>query len=278
MSFDIKYDRDGNVISNAPAVEQPAIEQEVLQQEAAPDQEPVEAEESIEQEEIIEQPQQQKKQKPTPAESFKQLKEAKEREERERYRVERERDEYAKRLRELEEKVQKQSVAEPDDDYSITINPDDLVEGKHLSKVDKKIKHLERQLQQYEQQTKLATVEARIKSQYPDFDSVVTKEHIATLQQQYPELAHTLNASNDLYATAVSAYTMIKRFGIAQNQQQVQEVERVQRNAAKPRPLTSVSPQQGESPLARANAFANGLTDELRKQLHKEMMEASKNL
>ena len=38
-----------------------------------------------------------------------------------------------------------------------------------------------------------------------------------------------------------------------------------------------MSPQQGDSPLSRANAFANGLTPELRVQLIKEMEEARKN-
>jgi len=51
----------------------------------------------------------------------------------------------------------------------------------------------------------------------------------------------------------------------------------VQANTAKPRPLTSVSPQSGESPLSRANAFAEGLTPELKKNLFKEMQEAKKN-
>jgi hypothetical protein len=50
-----------------------------------------------------------------------------------------------------------------------------------------------------------------------------------------------------------------------------------QKNASKPKPLASVSPQQGDSPLSRANAFANGLTPELQKQLRQEMEEARKN-
>ena len=53
--------------------------------------------------------------------------------------------------------------------------------------------------------------------------------------------------------------------------------ELAQKNASKPKPLASVSPQQGDSPLSRANAFANGLTNELKAQLRKEMEEARKN-
>ena len=47
-------------------------------------------------------------------------------------------------------------------------------------------------------------------------------------------------------------------------------------NAQKPRPLTSISPQQGDSPLSKANAFANGLTPELQAQLLKEMKQSMK--
>ncbi len=49
---------------------------------------------------------------------------------------------------------------------------------------------------------------------------------------------------------------------------------RIQKNASKPKPLASVNPQQGDSPLSRANAFANGLTEELKDQLRKEMSES----
>jgi hypothetical protein len=53
---------------------------------------------------------------------------------------------------------------------------------------------------------------------------------------------------------------------------------RAQKNAAKPKPLASVNPQQGDSPLSKANAFANGLTDDLKKQLRKEMEDARRSI
>ena len=86
------------------------------------------------------------------------------------------------------------------------------------------------------------------------------------------------NSSNDLYSTAVSAYTMIKNLGIAPKGDDfmVQKAQ-AQKNAAKPKPLASVNPQQGESPLSKANAFANGLTDDLKAQLLKEMYAARRD-
>lgn len=70
---------------------------------------------------------------------------------------------------------------------------------------------------------------------------------------------------------------MIKNLGIVPQEVPNTEQERVNKNMAKPRPLISASPQQGDSPLSHANAFANGLTDDLKKQLWKEMDQIRRN-
>ena len=173
--------------------------------------------------------------------------------------IERERDEALRRLKEKE------------DDNDVNLGPDELAEGKHISKVQKEVKRLKEELQNYKAQTIHATTEARLKAQYADFDSVVTQDTVTQLKEQYPELAATLQASTDLYSQAVSAYTMIKKLGIVPESTYAAERTRAQTNAYKPRPTVSVSPQQGESPLSKANAFADGLSDELKAQLLKEM-------
>lgn len=188
-------------------------------------------------------------------------------------RAERERDELARKLQDVVQTRDTSSrLDEPEEDLSYKVEDDALVEGKHLSKVDKKIKKLEQQLQQYQQQSVLSATEIRLKTQYADFDSVVSADNIQVLRTQYPELAESINSNQDIYSKAVSAYTMIKKLGIAQvPDTYIQDKIQAQKNAAKPRPLASVAPQQGDSPLSRANAFANGLTPELQKQLLKEM-------
>ncbi len=196
------------------------------------------------------------------AKNFRQLREKSDR-------IARERDEAMSRLREYESKAKAQESPSDDDEFSI--GPDDLAEGKHLSKVQRQIKKLKEEINTYKQQTSTMTTEARLKTQYPDFDTVVSRDNVEEFRASYPELAQTLNASTDLYATAVSAYTLIKKFGIGQQNAYNAEKEIIQKNAAKPRPLTSVSPQQGDTPLSRANAFANGLTEDLKEQLRKEM-------
>lgn len=184
-------------------------------------------------------------------------------------RLERERDEAIRRAQEIESR--KQSSEE---ENIPQLGPDDIAEGKHLTAYDRKIKKLEQKLEEQRQQSHLMNTEVRLKSQYPDFDKVVSTDNIARLSEMYPEIASTLNSSTDLYATGVSAYTMIKKLGVhVEDTHQVEKAVAL-KNAAKPKPLTSISPQQGDSPLSRANAFANGLTDELKEQLRQEMMAA----
>lgn len=189
--------------------------------------------------------------------------------------AEKERDEAYRKLKEYQSYADTSKKPESqDEDLDINISDDDLVEGKHLGKVAKKIKKLEEKINVYEKNTTAATVETQLRNKYSDFDKVVSKENVDALSRDYPELANTLSSCKDLYSQAVSAYTMIKRMGVYKEDKFVNDRALAEQNASKPRPLTSMSPQQGESPLSRANAFANGLTDELKAELVKEMMEA----
>jgi DNA repair exonuclease SbcCD ATPase subunit len=182
-------------------------------------------------------------------------------------RAERERDELKRALQEAQNRTPEEEI---------TLAPDDLAEGKHLTKVQQKLRNLENKLQEYEQRSHLNIAEARIKAKHPDFDSVVSRENIEVLSALYPELAQTLMHSQDIYTQGVSAYTLIKKLGIHKDVSYEADKQQAQKNSLKPRPLASVSPQQGESPLSHANAFAQGLTEDLKKQLYKEMVQASK--
>ncbi len=181
-----------------------------------------------------------------------------------RERAERERDEAIAYIRQLQQKPNTEQEEE------VNYAPDDLVEWKA---VQKKFNKLEQKLNQYEHQTAYQVTEARLKSQFQDFDQVVTKENIEALRIAYPEIAQSLHATPDIYNKAVSTYNIIKRFGIGEQQpNNLYEKQLIQKNMAKPRSVNSVSPQQGESPLNKANEFANGfLTDERKAQLWQEM-------
>jgi hypothetical protein len=286
--FDMKYDRDGNPIKTSiPTTGAPVVEikkESVVESLADTHEEsaPIEATETESQDNSQEVPAPEPQPAPVlqadPKQSFKELRVQKEK-------AERERDDLMRRLQEIE--YQKQLSAKPappqqasEEDSDFTLGPDDIAEGKHLSKVQRHVKKLEEQIKQFQSQSTTLTAEAKLRAQYPDFDTVVSKDNIDTFRETYPELAQTLTSSNDLYSKAVSAYTLIKKLGIAQNPAQyTQDVERAKTNAAKPRPLTSISPQQGDTPLSRANAFANGeLTEDMKTQLLKEMHAARRGL
>lgn len=183
-------------------------------------------------------------------------------------RAERERDEAIRILREASQRQQ------PQVEEDVQLAPDEYVEWKH---VDKKMKKLENELKRYQQQTYEMSVEAKLKAEHSDFDRIVTQENIASLREKHPQLAQSLDYNPDLYSKASSAYLLIKQLGIVQDPMEQLNKERALKNIAKPRPATSAAPQQGSSPLEQANAFSNGLTDQLSKQLHKEMLDAIKN-
>lgn len=189
-------------------------------------------------------------------------------------RIERERDEAMRILQTMQEQQKSQETQPVEEDDDVNLGPDELAEGKHLSKVGRKIKKLEEQLRNYQKASVESSAEARVKSQFHDFDKVVSQDNIALLKEMHPEIAATLNSNPDLYTKAASAYKMIKNLGIYKEDVFKSERDVAQSNLNKPRPLTSVSPQQGDSPLSRANAFANGLTPELKAQLLKEMNDA----
>jgi hypothetical protein len=263
MSFEIKYDAEGIPVKQPePQFKEEATDQPMT---AAPEEQEPEQQEL--QEETAPEPIQQY-QKPAPQESWKALREKAERAER--------------RAEELESIIlESRSKKQPEveEDLDINVDDDSLVEGKHLSKVNKKIHALQQQLKQYEQQSTVSNTEIKLKTQYPDFDSIVSVDNLNSLRSMYPEIAHTIDSSDDLYSKAITAYTIIKKLGISpQNDPFKNEKETAHRNAAKPKSLASISPQQGDSPLSKANAFANGtLTEELKKQMAKEMNEYRKN-
>jgi hypothetical protein len=189
--------------------------------------------------------------------------------------AERERDEALRLLQEREQLRRAPEPSQETDDFSI--GNDELAEGKHLKKMYNEIKRLQSKVDQYQQNSSTGTAEARLRSMYPDIEKVVSKENMEVLAVQYPELFATIQANNDFYTKGAAAYTMVKKLGIHVEDTFGPDREFAAKNAAKPKPTAVVSPQQGESPLTQANGFASGLTDQLKSQLYKEMLESMRN-
>ena len=76
----------------------------------------------------------------------------------------------------------------------------------------------------------------------------------------------------------VSAYKMVKQFGIDKEPIVESNIQRALKNTNKPRPANSIRPQQGGSPLEKANAFAEGsITPQMQELYRKEMYDAIRN-
>jgi hypothetical protein len=145
-----------------------------------------------------------------------------------------------------------------------------------LTPDQREIQKLKQDFEQYKVQSHETLVEARLHAQHPDFNSVVSQENVAALKEAYPEIAATLQSSPDLYTAAVSAYTMIKKFGIHKDTSSADKAQ-TQSNMSKPRPASSVSVQTGQGALSHANEFASGLTPELKNKLYQEMLDSQKS-
>lgn len=185
--------------------------------------------------------------------------------------AERERAEMAAKLEEYQK--QQQPKEEPEE-QPIDYADEDFIEGKHLKK---EIDAVKKQLAAYKNQQMEATDETRLKQVYNDFDKVVNQENLNKLKELDPETAETIAMSNaSLYTRGSAAYKRIKELNFDVEDNHAGDREKAHENMAKPRPMNSVSPQQGDGPLSMANAFANGLTTDLKKQLWKEMQDASK--
>lgn len=194
--------------------------------------------------------------------------------------AEKERDEYRRKVEEME-KYYKQAdpsrdkkadpIPEPiDEDF--TIDPDDFVEGKHIAKFNDKIKRLEQKLAEQEQRSALSATEKKIKTKYPDFDSVVSEENVKALALVHPEIANSLASSPDLYNKACAAYTLIKKFGIDMSKTYQKEDQKIQSNLSKPRASAGKGSKASSSPLAQADAFSQGpLTEEQKRALYEDM-------
>lgn len=187
--------------------------------------------------------------------------------------AQRERDIMARELQEIRAKLEPKTTQEPEPD--IHINPDDFVEGKHLSAYDRKLKRLEQEMIAARKQAEQISSEALIRARYPDFDQVVTPEALQELQRDYPEIAATISTNTNLQTQAGAAYKIIKQLGTKANYNAEQAI--IDKNQAKPKPMATLAPQHSDSPLTHANAFANGLTDDLKARMYKEMEDAIRN-
>ena len=179
--------------------------------------------------------------------------------------------------KQLEERLRKsedviQSIAQskrqsPVEEEEIEIGEEDLVEGKHLKKMEAKLAKMI-------QQKEMEQIPERLRNKFSDFDQVVTKENLKKLEETEPELFNTIRSGNDLFSKGVAAYKTLNSLGLSREKEDyMKNKQHVQSNHKKP---VSAQAVKGQGAIHEANIFANGLTPELKKQLQREMVEAAK--
>lgn len=139
---------------------------------------------------------------------------------------------------------------------------DDLVEQRHLKAAINRIQN--------------DNLDLRLKSKFPDFDQVVNTAALKKLAQDDPEMAYTLDSTQDMYAKAVTAYKMIKANAPRQTEY-TEDDDRFEENMFKPRSTNSINPGTVDRPLSQANAFQRSLTKEAKQKYFNEMQEAIRN-
>ncbi len=172
-----------------------------------------------------------------------------------------------------------QVVENEEDDFDLS--DDTYIEGKHLKKYVKnlkqELKNTRKQFEEYNQQNALAQAEIRLKNQFNDFESVVSKENLEKLQQQKPVLYRTILANSDIYDKGYAAYELIKSSGILTDHYQELD-KKVEENKYKPRSAANASPQSGDNPLTRVGDYDRRiLTEERKDQLRRQVEEAKRH-
>lgn len=110
-----------------------------------------------------------------------------------------------------------------------------------------------------------------IETEMQDYSQVVTPENVERLKQTNPRLAASLGDVKDPYAQGALAYSYIKSQGIYKENDGANNKQRAMDNSKKPLPVTAAKPSNA---LESANAYANGLTPEVKQKLFAEMQAA----
>lgn len=162
---------------------------------------------------------------------------------------------------------------EPEDELA-TLADDDIITVKQHKQMAAKI--AKQVAEDVYRQKEALTIDDRLKSKFPDFDDVVTKENIDLLRQQDPELSMAIQRlSDDPFSQAALAYKLLKRSGAGVDMAKTQNQKaRAIENSKKPGSVQSVTKS---SAISNVHNYDGMLTDEMKAQYRKETAEAIRN-
>ena len=185
------------------------------------------------------------------ARNFEALRKARVQADADREKAEAERNDAIAKLKSYEQKP----VAQEED---FNISPDDLVEGKHISKMKNQLNSemdsLRNELKNIKKDSLNQNALLMVKAKYPDYAQIVNDDSIQILKNTYPDIAKTIASSQDPYSQAAAAYTAIKDLNLYIDPQQKAVDDRIKENLGKPKAAASM-PSTGNTPLSFANDY-----------------------
>jgi len=224
-------------------------EEKELQQE---EQEVVENQEVNEQQ--AEQPAEQETQQNDNAKlNFEALREAKKK-------AERERDELLRRIESLENKNKEEVDDSIYDDDEVTV-------------VKKELNNIKKTIEQDKYQQSIRKMEQRLEREFPDLNNVINEKTVEILKARDPEFARVVSRppadAAEFYNRAISAYTLINKYGIAQSatNSAVNE-KKISDNMNKPKTAASAASSKSDA-LSELSQFADLPPEERRRAIVK---------
>jgi hypothetical protein len=174
---------------------------------------------------------------------------------------------------------QQQRPASPTQEDDWGLEPDGYVEAKHLKKTASQLRNqtsaTEKQVHQLEQ--RLAYFEAKSQmDQIKDFNEVVNDENLSTFAKLYPRDYNTMLKNPDLAEKSVTAYNMIKNYGIYSKRLHDAD-KKIEQNMSKPASSNTVAPQQPSTPLTRVGDYERRVLSEADKDRINRQLEEKRS-
>jgi len=229
----------------------------------------------------VEEPQQQEPVQPKGDldENIKLLRESKKREQERAERAEYERDQMLRYVQSLNNPQVQQPQQQPTQQQrnALGLGEDDFVEPKHVNHIHDSVEGLRQEVNEWKMRNEETTADLKLRSEFNDFNDIVTSKNVEELLGQYPEMSEIVRGQAPLYTRGKATYRLIKKFMSEKaNKAVTQSTQKtIEDNFNKPRPAVTAAPTKtADSQLNYANLFANGYTEEVSKFLRKQMDDA----
>jgi hypothetical protein len=178
-----------------------------------------------------------------------------------------------------EQALKKQQVESQDEDYRSDY---EKKLARELENLRAEVANQAKETAAAKRSAAISRGEQRLVQDYPDINQVVTDDNIKVLEMEYPHLYNSVIASNDVYTVGSAAYELIVAKGIYKKPSKLSTSsasQQIARNQNKPKSVSTVAPQSGETPIQRAGNFMGNsiASEDERKALYQEMINSSRH-